>query len=226
MMGTVLPYPATATADAMTLERASPEPARSAPGRIATHEATAKRWAGLMLQAQDGDRVAYHTLLQEIVPYLRRIARRHLGPGEDVEDAVQDILLTVHHIRHTYERGRPFKPWLATIASRRCIDQLRQRSRRLRHEVESADDLHDMPSATDDPEDHASRTHAAHRVRGAVAMLPARQREAVELLRLDELTLNEAAAASDQSIGSLKVACHRALKSLRRAFGDRSSSHE
>ncbi len=78
-------------------------------------------WAALMLRAQDGDTVAYHQLLQEIAPYVRAIARRYLGRGEDAEDGVQEVLLVVHGIRHTFERGRPFKPWLGTIAARRCM---------------------------------------------------------------------------------------------------------
>ena len=60
----------------------------------------------------------------------------------------------------------------------------------------------------------------------AVSQLPARQREAIRLLRLSELSLCEAAAMSDQSIGSLKVACHRALKSLKRALDGKDLSHE
>jgi DNA-directed RNA polymerase specialized sigma24 family protein len=45
-------------------------------------------------------------------------------------------------------------------------------------------------------------------------------------LRLKELSLNEAAAQSDQSVGSLKVACHRAIKSLQRALGKQDKSND
>ena len=45
--------------------------------------------------------------------------------------------------------------------------------------------------------------------------LPPGQRQAVELLRLKEMSLKEASAASGQSVGALKVAMHRAGKSLR-----------
>jgi len=87
-------------------------------------------WAILMAHAQDGDRSAYQRLLREITPYLRSLAaRRHRDPS-DVEDAVQDILLTVHAIRHTFDPTRPFGAWLVTIANRRFIDRLRQQGRR------------------------------------------------------------------------------------------------
>lgn len=176
------------------------------------------RWASLMLRAQDGDRGAYHALLRALTPYLRAIAQRYLGRCEDAEDALQDVLMIVHGVRHTYERGRPFKPWLSTIASRRCIDLLRRRAHRLRHELAGTPlpDLHADVGAG--PEDSMSHGIEASSVRAAVDALPARQREAIRLLRLSELTLQEAAVQSDQSIGSLKVACHRAMKSLQRTF--------
>src|SRR5215470_12694964 len=86
-------------------------------------------WSTLMARAQGGDRDAYRRLLEEITPYLRSLAsKRHRLPS-DVEDAVQDVLLTVHAIRHTYDPSRPFGPWLVAIARRRIIDRLRRASR-------------------------------------------------------------------------------------------------
>lgn len=175
-------------------------------------------WASLMLRAQDGDRGAYHALLRAIAPYLRAIAQRYLGRGDDAEDAVQDVLLVMHGIRHTYERGRPFKPWLGTIASRRCIDLLRRRAYRLRHELDAMDDAELHADPGHDPETSMASADDAGLLHDAVAALPLRQREAIRLLRLSELTLQEASVRSEQSVGSLKVAVHRAFKSLQRTF--------
>jgi len=216
-MTTVVPFRAPAMASPQ-------EPAADHPGREPLRELDhAERWCALMARAQDGDQDAYRTLLHEVTPYLRAIARRFLGAGDDVEDAVQEILLVVHSIRHTYERDRPFKPWLSTIASRRLIDVLRARSRRLRHEVQAVDEDTVFDEAMHDPADRrpdqmAARADAVREVRRAVDTLPPRQREAIALLRLQELTLDEAAGASKQSAGALKVACHRALKSLQSVF--------
>lgn len=183
-------------------------------------------WATLMLRAQDGDKLAYHELLQAIAPYVRAIARRYLGRSEDVEDAVQEVLLVVHGIRHTFERGRPFKPWLGTIASRRCIDLLRRRTHRARHELGDPLDIDDHAHGDPGPEDTLARDHDAHRVSRAVRRLPPRQRDAIALVRLQELSLNEAAARSKQSVGSLKVACHRAMTSLQRALAIKDSPRD
>lgn len=183
-------------------------------------------WAGLMVLAQDGDRAAYHTLLNDITPYLRAIASRYLGRGEDAEDAVQEILLIVHDIRHTYERGRPFKPWLSTIATRRCIDLLRRRSRRAAHEIDADDALERMHETSPGPDEAAVQVHDSRTVHAAVDGLSPKQQEAIRLLHLEELSLSEASVRSRQSIGALKVACHRALKTLKQTLAARGQPHD
>lgn len=170
-------------------------------------------WGRLMAQAQVGDQTCYRQLLHEITPYLRALARRRLGPQE-VDDAVQDILLSIHIIRHTYDAARPFRPWLATIAQRRLVDRLRQKLRRAANE----NPLDDVTVA-----DERANTHEnvleLRALRRAVDQLPARQKEAVQLLRLQEMAGREAAAASGRAEGALKVSLHRAIDSLRRMLG-------
>lgn len=172
-------------------------------------------WGALMARAQDGDGEAYGRLLRELLPWLRGIAARGLGRGPEVEDAVQEILLVLHSVRHTYEPHRPFRPWLATIARRRLIDLQRARGRR---PAPAGDDDEQVLAATADarpgPADLAEQAQRSASVRRAVAALPARQRDAVRHLKLAEDTLDEAAEATGQSTGSLKVACHRALHAL------------
>lgn len=222
-MATILPFQRSAKLGPMATSRPStaPEPARD------TVRDSGECWGAWMLLAQDGDRDAYQNLLVDVVPYLRAIARRYLGRGEDAEDAVQDILLIVHDIRHTYERGRPFKPWLNTLASRRCIDLLRRRTRRLRNEIATEDDLGEQAMhGGAGPDETTERLQDAATLHDAVAGLSPRQQEAIRLLRLNELSLIEAAAHSQQSIGSLKVACHRALKSLKHALEHRGRHHD
>src|SRR5260370_23523410 len=96
----------------------------------ASHEsASDSRWSRLMAAAQAGDRAAYERLLRDILPFIRAIVGRQHGTRDRVEDAVQDVLLTLHRVRHTYDPARPFTHWLATLARRRSIDLLRRKSR-------------------------------------------------------------------------------------------------
>ncbi len=175
-------------------------------------------WAILMARAQDGDRTAYHRLLQEIAPYLRSLAaRRHRDPT-DAEDAVQDILLTIHSIRQTYDPARPFGPWLVTIANRRFIDRLRRQGRVRARETPLTTE-HETFS---EPRSNLGESTDRRELEGAIAELPPRQQQAIRLLKLKEMSLKDAAVASGMSITSLKVNTHRALKNLRKMLVDRS----
>ena len=169
-----------------------------------------------MARAQEGDGQAYRRLLEEIVPYLRALVGRRHRDVRDVEDTVQDILLTVHAIRHTYDPTRPFAPWLVAIAHRRATDRLRQQGRaRARDAVLKAEhETFGKPLAN--IEETRSEERALHR---AVESLPPGQRRAVTLLKLREMSLREAAEVSGMSTTALKVALHRALKNLRRMLG-------
>jgi RNA polymerase sigma-70 factor (ECF subfamily) len=175
-------------------------------------------WTILMAHAQDGDRSAYRRLLREITPYLRSLAaRRHRDPS-DIEDAVQDILLTIHAVRHTFDPTRPFGPWLVTIANRRFIDRLRRQGRRRDRETPLMAE-HETFSG---PQANLEERPDTHELEKAIDELPPMQRKAIRLLKLNEMSLKEASTASGISIAALKVNVHRAVKSLRKVLSDRS----
>ena len=96
---------------------------------------TERLWSELMAAAQDGDRAAYERLLRAIVPFLRALVLPQHRAGGRAEEVVQDILLTIHRVRHTYEPARPNRPWLAAIARRRSIEAQRRHGRSAAQEV-------------------------------------------------------------------------------------------
>jgi len=172
------------------------------------------RWGTLMVQAQRGDAPAYRRLLMEVTPYLRAIGRRYHRDARDVEDSVQDVLLTLHTVRHTYDPGRPFKPWLVTIARRRIADRLRTQWRTCARESQINEAVYE--TFADERANPSEEPPEERVLRAAIEQLPAAQRQALTLLKMEEMSLQEAAQASGQSVSSLKVATHRAIKSLRR----------
>jgi len=172
----------------------------------------------LMARAQQGDQDAYITLLRAITPRIRQIARRRrafLGDS-DVEDVVQDVLLSIHAVRATYDPARPFMPWVSAIVRHRLADAGRRYVRHGAREV-VVDDLDvTFPTSTaNNPEKTFGDPEALAR---AIEALPPGQRQAVQLLKLRELSLKEASIATGLSVGALKVATHRAMASLRRVL--------
>ena len=177
-------------------------------------------WSQLMSAAQAGDRAAYSRLLREVTPFVRALLRRYCSNPHDIEEMVQDTLLTMHRVRQTYDPKRPFSPWLGAIAARRGIDGLRRRARRARHEVSAETESYETfadPAANIDIE----AVRAAAEVEELLQRLPPRQRAALEAVKLREMSLAEASAVSGQSVGALKVNTHRALKALRALFQER-----
>jgi RNA polymerase sigma factor (sigma-70 family) len=174
---------------------------------------------GLMRAAQSGNGAAYVSLLQHLTPRLRRIIARQRGflGAEEVEDLLQDVLLSLHAVRATYDPSRPFMPWLLAIVRNRLADGARRYAKRSGREVHIDDaDVTFFEAATNADQEGSGDVEALRR---ALGTLPAGQRQAIELLKLQELSLKEAAAASGSTVGALKVATHRAMTALRKALG-------
>jgi len=177
-------------------------------------------WSALMARAQDGDRDAYRTLLEQIEPFVRSIAARCFNSPADAEDVVQDVLLTVHAIRNTYDPKRPFGPWLVAIANRRIIDRLRRHARQKAREIELSTEHETFADASANLDRVPPAEFA---LAGAIDKLPPDQREAIRMRKLNEMSLKEASQASGRSIAALKVATHRAIRNLRQLLrGERS----
>jgi RNA polymerase sigma-70 factor (ECF subfamily) len=177
------------------------------------------RLAGLMKAVQDGDGNAYRLLLADLVPKLRSLIRRRrpfLQP-EDVEDLVQDVLLSLHAVRMTYDAERPFMPWLLAIMHNRMADGARRYARRGANEV-AVPEI-DVTFRDDDKNVYGD----PQSLRRAVAALPAAQQKAIEMVKLGELSLKEAAVRSGMSVGALKVAIHRGMATLRKLLAKEQS---
>ena len=168
-------------------------------------------WPALMVKAQAGDRDAYTQLLRAIVPAIRAIVRKQVSDPVLIEDVIQDVLLTVHRVRHTYDPAYPFLPWLMAISQARAIDALRHRGRSQRHETTADASLSDY-AALDDSEHQEMQEELSL----ILDRLPSRQRQIVQHIHLEEMTLAEAAQRHNLSLSAVKSLLHRALTNLRR----------
>ena len=169
----------------------------------------------LMQLAQAGDDSAYFRLLKDITPIIRAAVRRRLPRSQpaDLEDVVQDVLVSVHAVRATYDPARPFLPWLLTITHNRAIDRFRKMSRIGVNETNVGEMLETFPQQ---PTNLSAEGYGDEEfLQREIAALPASQRRAIELLKIKELSLKEAAAESGITIANLKVLVHRAMKTLR-----------
>jgi RNA polymerase sigma-70 factor (ECF subfamily) len=165
-------------------------------------EATLSRLAGL---AQQGDRQADAAMLQACRAWLLRYYRRKVAP-EQIDDLVQDTLLSVHRKLASYDPARPLIPWLAAIARYRFVDHLRIAYRT------AADAVLDDDTATVEDEEQAVIARLS--LDRLFEALPQAQCRAIELVKIEGLSISEASASTGQSESLIKVNIHRGLKRL------------
>lgn len=167
------------------------------------------RLRDLLLRGLSGDEPAYHAFLRELSAHLRAFLRRRLARlPDEVEDLVQETLLAVHNQRHTYDAGQPLTAWVHAIAKYKLIDLLRRRAKR---ELLSdpLDEEFGLASATDTEAADARRD-----LNTLLAQLPERQRLPIVHMKLEGLSVAEAAKRTGMSESAVKVGVHRGLKAL------------
>jgi len=182
--------------------------------------------ASWMAAAQNGDAAVYGVLLTSLLPLLRAFVRQRGVQASEVEDVMQEILLLIHRARHTWRADRPFEPWMWAIARNASTDALRRQTRERSRRGHSLDDRDDGRMATDaladgrmrDPEQQLNAQQLTPTLAEALASLPASQREAVELLYVEQLSVLEAAARAGVSASALKVRAHRGSRALRKVL--------
>lgn len=165
----------------------------------------------LMLAGLDGDSAAYRSLLECLSRLLRNYYRARLRSidrgATEAEDLMQDVLVAIHTRRHTYDTSLPFLPWLYAVARHKLIDHLRQTRGSLANV--SLDDAGELVGR----ENH-DEVESSHDLQKLLRQLPEKKRRAIQCVKLDGLSVAEAAARCGMSESAIKVNVHRGLKTL------------
>jgi RNA polymerase sigma-70 factor (ECF subfamily) len=163
-----------------------------------------KTLARLMVACQKGDQQACTVLLTEVQLWLERYFRRRCPPAQ-LDDLVQEVLLAVYTKRATYDPERPFLPWLAAISRYRWVDHLRKVYRN------AEDALEDYDAPEDSDEESVLARLSLERMFGHI---PDKQSDVIEMVKIEGLSIREAADRSGQTESAVKVNIHRGLKKL------------
>lgn len=167
----------------------------------------------LMLKGLSGDRSSHRTLLAELSRSLRIFFGKRMGRDQaDVEDLVQDTLIAIHERRMSYDTAQRFTPWVFAIARYKLVDHYRRHA--IRGETESLDEL-DLVDAFD----AAAAADAARDLDQLTRELPLTQRNALYDVKIEGLSVAEAARRRGLSESFIKVSVHRALKRLTARVG-------
>lgn len=159
-----------------------------------------------------GNQADYARFLASITPLLKRIVSKRLAAC-DVEDVVQEILISIHKARHTHDGVRPLIPWLVSIAKFRITDHLRK------HYTQRQDKTVDISAwetiltdVTEGGVDHESIDELLEGV-------PEAHKRILTLMHVEGYTAKEVGQQLAMNESAVKVAAHRAIKKIRIKFG-------
>lgn len=156
-----------------------------------------------------GNADAYSRFFQEISVLIRRMIARKL-PAGDIEDVLQEVLISVHKARHTWDGDRPLMPWLFAIAHFRINDHLRKLYARREIDIEIVSEtLADVTKALGEDES----------IEELLEHIPERERRILTMMYMEGYTAKETGNRLDMKESAVKVAAHRAIKKIRERFG-------
>jgi RNA polymerase sigma-70 factor, ECF subfamily len=167
----------------------------------------------LMKLSLGGDKRAYATLLQETARFLRPFLTKRLNATSEVDDLLQEILLSIHKARHTYDGERPYLPWAYAVAKFRLQDHLRAHyADHLHHAIELSEVENDLSA----PVTESDISYES--ISGEVQKLPPKQAAILQMMHQDGYTAKEVAEKTGMKESAVKVAAHRAYKILRKVL--------
>jgi RNA polymerase sigma-70 factor (ECF subfamily) len=158
----------------------------------------------------EGDMAAFERIFRWLSPRVAAGLRLMTGSSHLAEDLTQSTFLKVLRGRDTYQRGMAVDVWVWAIARRTWIDEKRRYARRSEVLVGNEPERPAPPDA-----EEAGPLFAALRA------LPASQREAVLLLKVEGLSAAEAAAVVGTTEGAIKMRAQRGYEQLRRSLDAR-----
>ncbi|MEO9899422.1 sigma-70 family RNA polymerase sigma factor [Nisaea sp.] len=171
----------------------------------------------LLCLVADGGEIAFDRLVLRHQGPISAFAYRMLGNQSDAEDISQETFGRVWSHAPRWSPNGKAKSWIYRIAHNLCIDRLRAR----RSTVDIADQ--EIEDSTPGPEQTLARKRTETNVRDAVDLLPERQRIAISLFHLKDMTADEAAETMDISIDALESLLRRARKKLKEIMLDQQS---
>jgi RNA polymerase sigma-70 factor (ECF subfamily) len=165
----------------------------------------------LMCAFLDGDARAFEALFRELAPRVASALTRMSGDRRLAEDLTQSVFLKLYRVREAYQRGVLLTPWVFAMARNTFLDHVRHTKRRPEHLSEDGT----LPEWPNDP---AAPAHEYKQLRESLEMLPRAQRDALLLLKVEGMTVAEAAALCGTTPASIKMRAHRAYAKLRHAL--------
>jgi RNA polymerase sigma-70 factor, ECF subfamily len=189
------------------------------PAEIAEGEADAPLAAEdeAMARYSGGEDKAMGELYDRLAPRLYQFLLRRLRHQAEAEDVLQQTFLQIHRARGTFVSGSRVAPWAFVICRRLLVDRVRSRGSRESKASQELDEK--MVDPRGDIESMVYARELGEQAAKVLDALPAAQRHAFVMLRIDQLSVVEAADVLGVSVSAVKLRAHRAYVALEEQLG-------
>ena len=164
-----------------------------------------------------GSAQAFTGLVRRYERMVYNTAFSMVGDRESARDITQEAFLRTLKGLACLKNPHSFRPWLLQITSNLAKDSLRRK----RDEIDSVDPEEDSPSHEREAFQVLSSLQEKERVRGALNLLPDRQRMAIVLRVYNELSFKEVALAMGCQPATARSLFWAGVKRLRKILGGR-----
>jgi RNA polymerase sigma-70 factor (ECF subfamily) len=170
-------------------------------------------------QARNGDRMAFHQLVDRFQPGIYRMIYYRTGSQEDAEDLTQDVFMKAFKNLKRLKSTAVFRSWLYRIAVNRVRDFYRKKQFRSLFQFTSMDEetfreTPEMAVDSEAPRDLARREFW-DRVNQAMAFLSRMEKEVFILRFFDQLSIKEITGTLGKNESTVKTHLYRALGKLK-----------
>lgn len=172
---------------------------------------------------REGNYRAFEAIMRRHNRRLYRIARAILKDEAEAEDAVQEAYLTAFRKLDDFRGPGGFPAWLSRITANESLMRLRQRPATVPVESLEGTAGEDeeramvvLRSTDPDPEQQTARREMQRILEGAIDALPTSFRPVFVLRAVEQLTVEETAAALGIAAATVKTRFFRARRLLRR----------
>jgi RNA polymerase sigma-70 factor, ECF subfamily len=181
-----------------------------------TLEADRQLDAQLLARIATGDEVAFGALYDRFSPGLFSFVLKMVRDEKEAEDVLQEGFAHIWRRASTYDstRSSPFT-WAVMILRNKAIDRLRVRQRLERTVEKATVEFSHFPEVDDTAATEPERRDQGSLVRSALTLIPAEQKQAVELAFFSGLTHEQIAERLGTPLGTIKARIRRGLLKLR-----------
>lgn len=167
-----------------------------------------------------GDKNAFEEIVTRYKDPLYAFLRRFLNQQQLVEEAFQETFLQLYRSRKTFEKDKPIRPWLFTIAANKARDTLRKQQRQDTVSIGTMaeptdlnvdDVLNSLKAYEITPYDEAEKSERAEKVRQIIADMPGNLREILLLAYFEQFSYKQMADMLSIPIGTVKSRLHTAI---------------